>query len=59
MLKNIMKPTIDKETAEYRNQEDIINRFIDEYCIYSPNSTICLSELMSHPGAFVNSLSTP
>lgn len=46
MLKNIMKPTIDKETAEYRNQEDIINRFIDEYCIYSPNSTICLSELI-------------
>ena len=46
MLKNIMKPTIDKETSEYRNQEDIINRFIDEYCIYSPNSTICLSELI-------------
>lgn len=46
MLKNIMKPTIDKETAEYRNQEDIINRFIDEYCIYSPQATICLSELI-------------
>ncbi len=46
MLKNIMKPSIDKETAEYRNKEDIINRFIDEYCIYSPNSKLCLSELI-------------
>lgn len=46
MLKNIMKPSIDKETTEYRNKEDIINRFIDEYCIYSPNSKLCLSELI-------------
>ena len=46
MLKNIMKPTIDKETSDYRNQEDIVNRFIDEYCIYSPNSTICISEMI-------------
>ena len=46
MLKNIMKPSIDRETAEYRNQEDIINRFIDEYCIYSPKSKICLSDLI-------------
>jgi P4 family phage/plasmid primase-like protien len=46
MLKNIMKPTIDKETSDYRNQEDIVNRFIDEYCIYSLNSTICISEMI-------------
>jgi len=46
MLKNIMKPTIDKETSDYRNKEDIINRFIDEYCIYSPGSKICISNLV-------------
>jgi len=46
MLKNIDKPSIDKETAEYRNKEDIVNRFLDEYCIYSPNSNSCLSELI-------------
>lgn len=46
MLKNIMKPSIDKETSEYRNKEDIINRFIDEYCIFSPESKTCLSELI-------------
>lgn len=46
MLKNIDKPSIDKETAEYRNKEDIMNRFIDEYCIFSPNSKTCLSELI-------------
>ena len=46
MLKNVMKPSIDKETAEYRNKEDIINRFIDEYCIFSPNSKLCMSELI-------------
>ncbi len=45
-LKNIMKPTIDKETAQYRNKEDIINRFIDDVCIYSPGNKTCLSELV-------------
>lgn len=45
-LKNIMKPTIDKETAAYRNKEDIINRFIDDVCIYSPGNKTCLSELV-------------
>lgn len=45
-LKNIMKPTIDKETAQYRNKEDIINRFIDDVCIYSPGNRTCLSELV-------------
>lgn len=41
-----MKPTIDKETAQYRNKEDIINRFIDDVCIYSPGNKTCLSELV-------------
>jgi len=45
-LKNIMKPTIDKETSEYRNKEDIINRFIDDVCIYSPGNKTCISELI-------------
>lgn len=45
-LKNIMKPTIDKETSQYRNKEDIINRFIDDICIYSPGNKTCLSELV-------------
>jgi P4 family phage/plasmid primase-like protien len=45
-LKNIMKPTIDKETIEYRNKEDILNRFIDDVCIYSPNNKTCMSELI-------------
>jgi len=45
-LKNIMKPTIDKETSEYRNKEDVINRFIDDVCIYSPGNRTCISELI-------------
>jgi phage/plasmid-associated DNA primase len=45
-LKNIMKPTIDKETSEYRNKEDIINRFIDDVCIYSEGNKTCISELI-------------
>ena len=45
-LKNIMKPTIDKESNKYRNKEDIINRFIDDVCIYSPGNKTCLSELI-------------
>jgi phage/plasmid-associated DNA primase len=45
VLKNIMKPTIDKETSEYRNKEDTINRFIDDVCIYSPDNKTCISEL--------------
>lgn len=45
-LKNIMKPTIDKETAEYRNKEDIVNRFIDDVCIYSEGNRTCISELI-------------
>lgn len=44
-LKNIMKPTIDKESNDYRNKEDIINRFIDDVCIYSPGNKTCFSEL--------------
>lgn len=45
-LKNIQKPTIDKESNAYRNKEDIINRFIDDTCIYSPGNKTCLSELV-------------
>lgn len=45
-LKNILKPTIDKEVAIYRNKEDVLNRFIDEFCIYSPDSKTCLSEIV-------------
>lgn len=45
-LKNIMKPTIDKESNAYRNKEDIINRFIDDVCVYSPGNKTCLSELI-------------
>ncbi len=45
-LKNIMKPTIDKESNNYRNKEDIINRFIDDICVYSPGQKTCLSELV-------------
>jgi phage/plasmid-associated DNA primase len=45
-LKNIQKPTIDKECAKYRNKEDIINRFIDDVCVYSPGNKTCLSEIV-------------
>jgi hypothetical protein len=43
-LKNIMKPTIDKETSEYRNKEDVMNRFIDDVCIYSQDNKTVLSK---------------
>lgn len=46
MLKNIQKPSIDKETIEYRNKEDVLNRFIDEMFIYSKDAKVCLSDVV-------------
>lgn len=37
-LLNIPCETIEKETNDYRNDEDEINKFIDDRCIYSPGS---------------------
>lgn len=36
---NVPKPTIDKETAIYRNKEDVLNRFIDEKIVLSKPKT--------------------
>lgn len=36
---NVPKPTIDKETAIYRNKEDVLNRFIDEKIVISKPKT--------------------
>lgn len=44
-LSNIDCPTIIRESALYRNQQDTLNRFICEYVIYSTSSEVCSSEL--------------
>lgn len=55
-LKNIDKPSMDKETAIYRNKQDTLNRFIDLICIYSPNSSVktCVSELVDKYEEYYN-----
>ena len=44
-LTNIDCPTIVRESALYRNQQDTLNRFICDNVIYSPTSEVCSSEL--------------
>lgn len=51
-LKNIAKPTIDKEVAEYRNKEDVLNRFLDEHCILSKDAKTCISEFTERYAAW-------
>ena len=46
-LSNIPNPTIEKETLEYRNREDIFNRFLDQKCYYSKGSTQPMDEILS------------
>lgn len=45
-LTNIPTPTINRETEEYRNSQDIINRFINDYIIISPDTDINLNDLV-------------
>ena len=37
-LKNIPCPTIDRETEEYRNSQDAVNKFVTELIVKSPSS---------------------
>ncbi len=46
-LSNVPRDTIDRETAEYRNKEDIINRFIDSKCYYSEGAAQQMDEVIS------------
>jgi len=46
-LANVPKPTIDRETEEYRNSQDIYNRFINDLVIISPDSEISVLDLVS------------
>ena len=43
-LLNVQSKTIDFETNEYRNNEDIINKFIDERAVISPHSDGMIQE---------------
>jgi len=45
-LSNVPKPTIDKETEEYRNSQDIVNRFINDFVIMSEDSELAIHELV-------------
>lgn len=45
-LTNIPTPTINRETEEYRNSQDVINRFINDYIIVSPDSELMLIDLV-------------
>lgn len=44
-IDNIKHPTIVTETRDYRNSQDRINRFIDQCCVYSKNSTSTLTSV--------------
>lgn len=46
-LLRVPKPTIDKETNEYRNKEDLFNRFLDERTYISPNTIMNMDEISS------------
>ena len=45
-LKNVPKPTINKETEIFRNKEDIINRFINDRVIISDDNEFIIQELI-------------
>ena len=46
LLKNVPKPTIDKETEEYRNSQDVVNRFINDIIIVSEDGEINVQDLV-------------
>jgi phage/plasmid-associated DNA primase len=57
ILSNVPKPTIDKETEEYRNSQDIINRFISNFIIIAADSELSMNELVdSYKGWYSNNI---
>jgi phage/plasmid-associated DNA primase len=38
-LSNVYSPTMEMEKERYRNEQDFMNKFITEKCVYSPAST--------------------
>ena len=44
-LLKVPKPTIDRETNEYRNKEDLFNRFLDERTYLSSNNIMSVDEI--------------
>jgi P4 family phage/plasmid primase-like protien len=46
-LLRVPKPTIDKETNEYRNKEDLFNRFLDERTYVSTGTIMSMDEISS------------
>ncbi len=53
-LSNIACPTIKKESMIYRNNEDILNRFICENVIYSPDSESSMNEIIENYELWIN-----
>jgi phage/plasmid-associated DNA primase len=49
-IKNVKSPTIERETEVFRNSQDMLNRFISERVVISPNSGLDypLSTVSSH-----------
>jgi P4 family phage/plasmid primase-like protien len=45
-LSNVPQPTIERETEDYRNSQDKINRFINDFIIVSNDSELAVSELV-------------
>lgn len=39
-LANVYSPTMEREKSEYRNEQDFMNKFINEKLIYSPDSNL-------------------
>jgi hypothetical protein len=46
-LSNVPNRTIEKETLEYRNREDIFNRFLDQKCYYCKGVDQPMDEILS------------
>jgi len=46
-LANVPRPTIDEETTDYRNKEDIISRFIDSKCYFSEGASQNVDEIIA------------
>lgn len=40
LIRNIPKPTIDRETETYRDSQDTINKFIKSMMVFSPDSSV-------------------
>lgn len=51
-LANVHSPTMEREKNAYRNEQDFMNKFINEKLIYSPDSTLSYDNFVEAFGSY-------